>query len=327
MKNKKYLIFGVIILVVIGALIFFNNYNKLEDVTVKIAYLPATNSLPLALAIEKGYFNDSGIKVEAIKFDAPNQIVDAMMQDKVAFIGQAVTAVGAIADYKNPGKMKMFSFSGGTKQIPNENLLVSVNSTISSISDLRGKKLGILAGSIQWKMIAKDILAKNGLDMDKDLTIVELATGLQVQALASGQVDALLALEPIPTIAVNQGVAKIIVVGPAEQFIADPFYPGAGWVNTKFAKENPKVTKEVIAILDKAMKEVETNPEDSRKYLKGYTPLTDELITKVPLNVFQSCEDLTLEDKQALQSFLDIYTTYGVVDGKINLENLLFCSS
>lgn len=324
---KKNIIIGLVVIVIVALGFFvFNSNKKLETTKVKIAYLPVVNTLPMALAIEKGYFKDAGLEVEAVKFEAPNQIVDAIMQDKIDFIAQAVTAVGAIADFKNPGKMKIFSVSGGTRDVPNENLLVAKDSTISSYADLKGKKIAIMAGSIQWKIVAKDILTKNGLDMDKDVTIVELANGLQIQALATKQVDAiLLALEPLPTIAVNTGVAKILVKGPAENLIADPFYPGAGWVNTKFARENPRTTKLVISILDKAMKEIASNPEASRVYLKGYTTLTDELISKVPLTVFKSCENLTTKDKGALQSFLDLYTTYKVVDGKINLENLLYC--
>jgi NitT/TauT family transport system substrate-binding protein len=325
---KRNIIVGVVVILVIilGFSVFYNGNQALETTKVKIAYLPVVNTLPMALAIEKGYFKDAGLDVEAVKFEAPNQIVDAIMQDKIDFIAQAVTAVGAIADFKNPGKMQIFSVSGGTRDVPNENLLVASDSDISSYQDLKGKKIAIMAGSIQWKIVAKDVLAKNGLDMDKDVTIVELANGLQIQALASKQVDAiLLALEPLPTIAVNTGVAKILVKGPAENLIADPFYPGAGWVNTKFAKENPRTTKLVISILDKAMKEVASKPEASRIYLKGYTTLTDELISKVPLTVFKSCEDLNANDKVALQSFLDIYTVHKVIDGKINLQNLLYC--
>ena len=331
MNSKKsiWIIVGVIVVLIICGIWFANSKKQqvsLETTKVKIAYLSVVNTLPMALAIEKGYFKDAGIDVEAVKFEAPNQIVDAMMQDKVDFIASAVTAVGAIADSKNPGKMKIFSVSGGTREVPNEDLLVAASSTISSYKDLKGKKIAIMAGSIQWKIAAKDILAKNGLDMDKDVTIVELANGLQIQALASKQVDAiLLALEPLPTIGVNSSVAKILVKGPAENLIADPFYPGAGWVNTAFAKANPQTTKLVISILDKATKEIVSNPVASRVYLKGYTTLTDDLIYKVPMTVFKSCEDLTAKDKSALQAFLDIYSTYKVVDAKINLENLLYC--
>jgi ABC-type nitrate/sulfonate/bicarbonate transport system substrate-binding protein len=48
------------------------------------------------------------------------------------------------------------------------------------------------------------LFAKEGIDIDKDLTVVELAPGLQVQALASKQIDALLALEPMSTIALQK---------------------------------------------------------------------------------------------------------------------------
>ncbi len=44
---------------------------------VKIGYLPAAQALPVFVAMEKGYFKEAGLDVEAVKFDAPNQIIDS----------------------------------------------------------------------------------------------------------------------------------------------------------------------------------------------------------------------------------------------------------
>jgi NitT/TauT family transport system substrate-binding protein len=212
MKTITKITLGIIFVLLVLILIFSFNFNKLtghvvkENTKVRIGYLPIVQGLPLYMAIEKGYFKDSGIDVEAIKFDSPNQIVDALMQNNLDFgspidnsddyitsksefsnktiskkgdlIKEIVysTALGitGVADYKNPGKLKIYAVAGGTEEVPNENLMVPIDSNLTSIKDLKGKKLGILAGTIQWRTITREVLAQNGLDMDKDVTIVEL---------------------------------------------------------------------------------------------------------------------------------------------------------
>src|SRR3989344_3642698 len=192
------------------------NEKSPERQDVKIAYLPVTWALPFYLAIEKGYFVAEGIEVEPIKFDSPNLILNAIVSGQVDF-GATSTATGiaAIADHANPGKLKIFAVGGSSTAVSdaiNEGLIVAKDSTIVSISDLRGKKVGILP-SIQWRTIARHIFAQNGLS-EKDVTLVELAPGLHVQALQVGQVDALLTIEPMLTVAEKSGISRNLVDAP-----------------------------------------------------------------------------------------------------------------
>lgn len=330
MKTKTIIIaMGLMILIIALAFLYSLSKNitghAIEANKVKIGYLPVVQGLPVYMAIEKGYFKDAGLEVEAVKFDSPNQIVDALLQGNLDF-GSPSTALGitGVADYKNPGKLKIYAVSGGTKLRPNENLMIPIDSNLSSIKDLKGKRLGILAGTIQWRTITREILAQNGLDMDKDVIIVELATPVQVQALASKQIDALLCLEPIPTIIKEKGIGKELIHGPAEEYISDPFYAGAGVVNVKFSKDNPKTTKKVIEIIDKTIDEINSDPNNARQYLKGYTSLDENLVIKAPMSIFKPVNKLTSEDKESIQKFYDIFTKYKVVDGKIEFEKMMY---
>lgn len=151
------------------------------------------------------------------------------------------------------------------------------------------------------------------------------APSVQVQALASGQVDALLAIEPTPTIAIGKSVAKMLVPDPTVKYISDPSYFGAGIVNTGFAKKNPKTTAKIIEIIGKAINEINKNPDQYRQYFKGYTPLTDEVTSKVPVPTIKICGQITTQDKDSIQKFFDIFTENKVVDGKISVDGLLYC--
>ncbi len=196
-----------------------------ETTKVRIGMTPLLHGLPMYLAIEKGYFTEAGIDIELIKFEAPNQMIDSLMQDKLdfTFVG-GPAGIAGIANYKNPGKMMLYNVSGGDLVNPADFLLVPVDSNITKISELKGKKLGILGGSIQWRVLATELLAQNGLTVDKDITIVELAPATQVPTLKAKQIDALLTLEPMKTIAVKSGAGKVFLDGPMEKALSNPFW-------------------------------------------------------------------------------------------------------
>ena len=163
------IIVGLVIAVLVagGVWYFVSSKQEIsETTTVKIAYLPVVHGLPLFVAIEKGYFKDEGIQVEAIKFESPNQIVDALLNNQVDFGDAVALGIAGIVEDKNPGKITVYGIEGEIDNNSGENIIVPINSTLKSISELRGKKFGILAGTIQWRTIAREILAKNGLDMD-----------------------------------------------------------------------------------------------------------------------------------------------------------------
>ena len=329
--NRKNIFFaGLIAVIVLVAGVLYGYFNKqaegIQPVTVKFGHLPIVWNLPLYAAIEKGYFAEAKIVPEMVEFQSPNQMIDAVISGQLDFTAPGgPLGIPAVADYKNPGKMKIYAISGEESlDAVGDSIIVPVNSKITSLSQLRGKKLGIPAGSIQWQTIAREILAKSGLDMDKDLFIVELAPSIQVQAISSGQVDAVLALEPIPTVAVSKGVAKILVKAP-DKLIANPMWVGAGVVSTKFNKENPEITKKVITILDKSLTEVNADFNSNRQYLPKYTALTADIVSAVPPINYKTCVTISQTDKESIQKFLDIFTKYRVVDGTMDINNLLYC--
>jgi NitT/TauT family transport system substrate-binding protein len=334
---KKYLGIAVVLVLVAGLFITFNNKSvnntatvansgALETTKVRVGDWPAVHGLPFYVAMEKGYFTDAGLDVERVKFEAPNQVIDALVSGQVDITAPSgALGITGIVNYKNPGKLKIYAISGGTAGNSGADFVLPVNSTLKSLSDLKGKKLGIPAGTIQWRTIAREIMSQNGLDIDKDLTIVEIAPALQVQALASGQIDALLAVEPVPTTAVGKNVGKMWITDPTVKYISDPSWLGAGIVNVQFAEKNPKTTAKVIEIITKTIEEINKNPDQYRQYLKNYTSLTDQLINKVPLVTIRVCGQINVQEKNSIQKFFDIFTKNKVVDGKISVDDVLFC--
>lgn len=293
---------------------------------VRIAYLPNVHGLPLYLALEKGYFTDEGLDVDLVKFEAPNQAIDALLSNQVDVGGGVASGIIAVSESKKPNSIKIISLQGGTEEFRNEALVVKTDSAINSFADLKGKKLGHLPG-IQWQTVAKLLLARNGLIAGKDTTLVDLAFSTQVPALASGQIDALLAIEPSPTIAEGKGIGKVIVKSPTLQYIASPFYGGAAAITTKLIAEQPEVAAKILHVFKKATDEVAANPNAARPYLKNYTPLDDELIKKVPLLLYKTYDELEEKDIAALQAFYDMFAEYEIINEKIDARSLIYAPS
>ncbi len=327
-KTTKLLLGGVIVIIAIIGVVFLTSQKPVkqtsEVTTVRIANLPIVQGLPLYLALGRGYFKAAGLNVKMIKFQSPNQIVDALLSGQVDFVSPSgAMGILGIANLKNPGKLEIYAAAGGNDVIQNDAILVKNGSNISNLQELKGKKLGILPG-IQWRTIAQDILAKNNLVAGKDVALVELAPGLQAPALASGEIDALLGVEPIPTIIKVKGIGKEIVSKVTAKYVANPFYGGGGAVRTEFAKQNPKTTKKVLAILALAISEINKNPNAARQYLKGNTPLDNSAIAKVPISIIKMYNNFTSQDINAIQKFYDIFSTYHVVNGKMNFKKLIY---
>jgi NitT/TauT family transport system substrate-binding protein len=298
-----------------------------ETAVVRIGHLPATHGLPLYLAMDKGYFEQEGLSVEVVKFDSPNLLLQALATGQIDF-GAPSTAAGitSIVESKRPGELKIFAAGGSSTKLDdsiNEVLIVRKDSSITRMQDLEGKTVGILP-SIQWRTIATHVFAQEGIAVGTDVTLVELAPGLQVQALAAGQVDALLTIEPVGTTARVKGISRELVHAPIETYLADPFYGGAGVLRTAFAEENPRTTEKVLRVFSRAIDDINADPDAVKSHLPKYTPIDAALADEVPYVAFKMSDDLTAQDKQGLQTFFDIFYHYNVTSTKVDVEQMLY---
>lgn len=290
---------------------------------VRIGYLPVVHALPLFMAVEKGYFKEANIDVTLAKFEAPNQIIDALLSNNIDMAMAAATGITAVADSKKPGSLKIFAIQGGDDDHVADALLVSKDSTAHSIEDLRGKKVGVLPG-IQWRTLSRNIFAQYELDIDKDIALVELAVPLQAQALATKQIDALLTIEPVITIANSMGVSRTLVQSPNLTAVSNPFYAGVGNVSTEFIRTQPELFKDIMSIMNKATAEVDRDTVVARQYLVNYTPLSLDLAKIVSLPIYKMYTAMNEPDRMAVQKFIDVFIKYKVIETPMSATDLIY---
>jgi NitT/TauT family transport system substrate-binding protein len=278
MKKKCFVILVLLLLITI----FSPNHSMSQD-EVKIGYLPFVLALPTFVALEKGYFQEQGLKVNATLFESGTIITDALITGRVDVQTGSAVVASWLAEQNMPGTYKIFIMYGNREVLEDNTmaLMVAKDSPLQGIADLKGKRMGTFPGiaSIAW---AKAVL-RNSFNPDKEITLIEVPPGNIVQALAAGQIDAYFAPEPFGMIGEAKGVARRLIKNPLLLTNLKTGIPGAPFsFSAKFLKEKPLVAKKVKAAYYKAVDFIYSNETEARKFLPKYTNLPEPFAMKIP---------------------------------------------
>jgi NitT/TauT family transport system substrate-binding protein len=88
-------------------------------------------------------------------------------------------------------------------------LVVKKGGPIKKITDLRGRKIGYVPGTMH-EILLRETLTRNGLSPGRDVQLMRVDFFDMGTALARGGIDAFLSGEPFPSMAVDQGYGEIL---------------------------------------------------------------------------------------------------------------------
>lgn len=291
--------------------------------TLTTAYIPLTAYLPLFVALEKGYFERFGVKVNAIEATSPNDIITGIASGQVDFAAALAYTITFPAAIQYPAKFKFFSSSEETTRYFTSSIVVKKDSPINSYNDLKGKKIGVYTGIVQVVFL-KAMLAGMGID-PKEVQIIEISPRLQIQGLMSGQYDALSSTEPTTNIARIQGLVKVVAENPRVTHIMCPFPSTAATISTELLKTDPESARAVIGALNLAVEYIRSYPNEAKKVLPKYTPIPKEVESDVlnDLKLFKYAK-LGEENRLNVQRFADFLFEQGLLKERIHDVNKLF---
>ena len=292
---------------------------------IRIGYWPVADGLPFFAAIEKGYFKEAGLDVEAIKFAGAQQVMEAMLAGRSDGssngTGSANLAIGEIAQ---PGLFKIFATNPSNAKFVLDEFIVPKDSPVKTMAELKGKKVASGPG-IQNVTLAKTMLERAGAS---GATVIELPIGQHVAALVAGQVDACYTLEPTGTIGRMNGTTRVIEAGVVAKYILGdamaPWHGGAASLTTEFIKKNPDAAKKFIAAYTRGIELVRTKPAEARAFMKGYTAIEGALTSEVPLASYMLYNEFKPSDVAYFQKFYDLFTEKGIFDKKVLVDGLLY---
>lgn len=194
------------------------------ETTVRVGWCARTVSsaaAPFAIATKLGWYKAAGIAVEVVPLPGSTDCVKNVATKEVPY---ALPSMEPLAIIRGQGvKAKVFytAYQGNIYGIA-----VPAESPIKTFADLKGKKIGVTSMASGGVIVARALAATNGLNPDRDISIVVAGEASQTAALLrSGQVDALSQFDTQYALTENAG-AKLRMLENKE--IAR--YPSNGFV-------------------------------------------------------------------------------------------------
>ncbi len=161
----------------------------------KIGYSDWPGYTAWEVAIQKGFFKEAGVDVQFVWFEYGPSL-DAFSAGKI----DAVTAVTSDALVTGAGGKPSTAIV--IEDYSNGNDMIIGKPGVSSLKDLKGKKVGVEFGLVEHLLLLKGLEAAGMADTDVE--IVKVSTNDTPQTLASGGVEAVGAWYPISGQALKQ---------------------------------------------------------------------------------------------------------------------------
>jgi len=307
------LMMAVSVLIPIGCRKRSSPHGGSTPVEIRVGYQPFTSDLAIFVAMENGYFNDEGVVPRLAMFRSTTDFLNALVADRIDVAGIIGAPTLFAHECEKPGLIRVFLPAVETQQRYVAAFLVPKGSPIQSISELRGKTVGTYSGTTQ-ALNLKYILSKF-FDPEKDARIVQVSSELQLQALAGGQFDALLTIEPYRTLGVAKGIARVLEENPRCKYIMSPFPASAMAVSNTYLQRDPEAFKKYYRAIRKAVDFINAKPSEAKAILPKYTELTKEVAAES--NVYEWQYDEAV-DKAKFQELADLYSERGVLTKKID---------
>jgi len=146
-------------------------------------------------------------------------------------------------------------------------VIFTKNDAIKSLADLKGKQLAVDMGGSQFQVI-KMYLAAKGIDLGKDITVVNANFAVARAQLEADRVDAALVIEPLASIIAKQNPNWHVIFNGAEGWKEITGQDGWEIVTAMRADaiaKNPNAPKILIAALQDVAQFLQSNTAEADK--------------------------------------------------------------
>ena len=262
-------------------------------IPLRIAYVSRSIlDMPFVIARDRGFFREEGLEAELI-FTNAIQSVQAVIAGSVDF-GTA-TGSGISAAVNGADVRVVF----GLTDKPSFDMVALPS--ITSIQQLRGKKVGISAPGSLTEILARQILIANKIPADQ-VTLLPLGTSnVTYLALKAGTIDATLVQIPQNFLAADEGFHKLAAG-------ADFYRALQGGLTTSKAtiNERPELVIKMIRATQRALRLIRNDRKYSVDFIKG------------PFLELGKDRDRFAE--RIYDAAVQIYLPSGIVDEKVQRE-------
>jgi NitT/TauT family transport system substrate-binding protein len=232
--------------------------------TFKIGYSVTATlcAAPFYVAIANNYFSEEGLPWEKINVgdgESMNLLTTGRIDATNNLLATLIQPLANGLDVKIP----LALHTGCIK------ILVSPDSPIKTVEDLRGKKIGTGSPASSPTIIAKRYLAHAGLKVEganPDVEFLFQSTAELPLLLERGVVDAIGLNDPTAQIIENEGKGRAIANTATDDYLHDEFCCVIA-VRSEIVQKYPQETAKFIRAVQKGAKFVQENPAEAARIL------------------------------------------------------------
>jgi NitT/TauT family transport system substrate-binding protein len=257
--------------------------------------------LPLTVAERLGYFKEAGLDVDIQNLSGGGQALRAL-------IGGSADLVSGFYDHtiQMAAQGKKIKTVVMQQRYPGLVLLTSKQANVKSLSDLKGKKVGVTAPGSSSHFFVNYLLTNAGLTTD-DYAIVGVGLGTTaIAAVRNKQIEALSALEPsVSTLQMAGDIGVILAdtrnTAGCNKVFGGPYPSGSVYAKEEFIKQYPNTVQAVVNAMVKALVWIQTHK-------------VEEIVNIMPEEYYQGSKETYI---LALKTMMDSYSP----DGRINIKD------
>jgi ABC-type nitrate/sulfonate/bicarbonate transport system substrate-binding protein len=229
-------------------------FGQRQNLTIAYASI-GTSAVPIWIAQDKGFFKKNGIIPNLVYIGGGRVIIQALASGNVSM---AQIAGPALVNAELSGfDLRMIA---GIVNISSYTLFVRPE--IRTIKDLKGKKLGLGTFGGSHDFILQYMLRHHGFQPQKDVFIVQMGIGADMDrfaAMQAGSVDGTLLNPPQTLLAAKAGYRPLIT----PDNLPIPYQQQGIATTSDFLEKNRNTAKGVVKGLAEAIHFYKTNKEES----------------------------------------------------------------
>ncbi|MEO4001795.1 ABC transporter substrate-binding protein [Mesorhizobium sp. CAU 1732] len=298
----------------VGAGVAFGAASAYAD-PIRINFVPTTDGLTLYVAADQGMFEERGLEVELAPAPNPSVMISALAAGS-SDIGHTVV-IPVLAASQAGIELSIVAGASGFPSVspPTVGVIAKEGSDIQSPRDLEGKPIGVVGLESYHQVMVQRWMEENGADYSS-VRFVEMAFPQMQNLLNSGNVDAVVAVDPFYSRMINEGIGYTF--GDFVETMPDGV-PIVAFVSLReWAEANPDKVTAFREALSEANEFIQANEDEARRSLAKWTNLPEPVVATARWGSYYA--EIT---EEGVGYWVDLMRDQGLIGGSIEAADLI----
>jgi len=228
-------------------------------------------SLPLFVAENQDFFGQNGLNVTFKMYDVGLNAASGLVNGEVDM-------ASPVAEYVMVGKIfdnKKIQAIASIDKVDYAFVIGRKDRGIAKVSDLKGKKIGVVRGTILEFQLGR-FLELHGVN-PADVTLVHCTLPESASAIVNGDVDAVMSIPPFTT-SIQKQLDANAALWTAQNI--QPFY-SLVLADQEWVRQHPKLVERFLMAMKQAEEFIIDHPDQAEDILRRKLNFSDEEIARV----------------------------------------------